>query len=91
MATKTKTSDRKPASGFDREDFTKKGLKKIADLQAGVLKARETLRNKTGALKEATNEFHQGLADGCQLDLHFGKQDEGDGDEPEELSGAAAG
>lgn len=78
---------KKAMSGFNREDFTKKGLNKIADLQAGVLKARESLRNKTGALKEAQQEFYQGLADGCQLDLHFGKRD----DEDEDEEGAEAG
>lgn len=85
MATKEKKAT-KPMSGFDREEFTKKGLQEISNLQAGVLKARENLRNKTGALKERTAEFHQGLADGCQLELRFKAVEEEDDDEPEDLS-----
>jgi hypothetical protein len=81
---KTKEA-KKPMSGFDREEFTRKGLQQIASMQAGVLKARENLRNKTGALKEMTADFHQGLADGCQLELRFKTEDEDD-DEPEDLS-----
>ncbi len=75
----------KPMSGADREDFTKVGLKEIATLQAKVLKLRESLRNATGALKERTAEFHQGLSDGCQLNLKF--KDETEDEEPEELVG----
>lgn len=73
----------KPMSGADREDFTKLGLKEIATLQAKVLKLRESLRNATGALKERTAEFHQGLSDGCQLNLHF--KDAEEEEEPEDL------
>lgn len=77
---------RTPASAKDRDTFIKEQLGIVKKLMDDVLKARERLRNKTGALKDAQNDLMNGLAEGLQLKLHFGPEEEQDDQEPEDLA-----
>ncbi len=80
--------ERKQVSAANRDTFTKDQLALIKKLQDDVLRAREKLRNKTGALREAQNELYNGLAEGLQMKLWFGEkpeEDDKDDGEPETL------
>jgi hypothetical protein len=77
---------RTPPSAKDMQTFIKDQLSTVKKLQDDVLKARERLRNKTGALRDAQNDLMNGLAEGFQLKLHFGPEEEiEDEAEPEDL------
>lgn len=85
MADKT---DRKPVSARDLASFQKDQLALIKKLGDDVLRTREKLRTKTGAYKQAQQDLYNGLAEGLQMELRFGsdKEEEGEDDEPENLS-----
>ncbi len=74
-----------PPSAKDQATFIKEQLAIIKKLQDDVLKTRERLRNKTGALREEQNNLMNGLAEGLQLKLHFGPEEEIEDAEPEDL------
>ncbi len=74
-----------PPSAKDQATFIREGLANIKKLQDDVLRSRERLRTKTGALKEAQNDLMNGLAEGLQLKLHFGPEEDIEDAEPEDL------
>jgi hypothetical protein len=55
----------------DQKKFIKESLEVISDLETSWLKTRKKLRDLKDQLDSAIVDFHNGLAHGHQLKIHF--------------------